>query len=154
MIITNIDLSDKTEKEHLLFLEVKINKEEYMLWKKQRKMIKDLRRLTRAELKLDNIHYAMEKVTNLDRDTLSMKSRVREHVWARALFYFYAKKYTSGMSLETIGNYYNYDHAAVIHNCKTVENLCETDIIFRKFKLETDRSINNMLFALDEPTKV
>ena len=46
---------------------------------------------------------------------------------------FFAKKYTK-LSLANIGKYIGKrDHATVLHACKTVDNLNETDKQFRKF---------------------
>ena len=54
-------------------------------------------------------------------------------VQARQLAMFFAKKYTK-LSLANIGKYIGKrDHATVLHACKTVDNLNETDKQFRKF---------------------
>ena len=54
-------------------------------------------------------------------------------VQARQLAMFFSKKYTKS-SLSTIGSQIGQrDHATVLHACKTVENLIETDREFKKY---------------------
>ena len=54
-------------------------------------------------------------------------------VQARKLAMFFSKKYTKS-SLSTIGSQIGQrDHATVLHACKTVENLIETDREFKKY---------------------
>ena len=56
---------------------------------------------------------------------------------------FFAKKYTK-LSLANIGKSIGKrDHATVLHACKTVDNLNETDKQFRKFLSDLTTKINN-----------
>lgn len=51
------------------------------------------------------------------------KTRVREFVYARSVFFYLAKKYTD-LPLRAIGEYCGgRDHATVLHSCKTYEKL-------------------------------
>ena len=70
---------------------------------------------------------------NLDIESLHSKTRKRNVVQARQLAMFFSKKYTKN-SLSTIGSQIGQrDHATVLHACKTVENLIETDRAFKKY---------------------
>ncbi len=54
---------------------------------------------------------------------------------------FFSKKLTKA-SLATIGHHCgNKDHATVLHACRTVNNLVETDKQFRNYVEELDKKI-------------
>jgi len=57
---------------------------------------------------------------------LRLVSRKREVVMPRQLAMYFCKKYTRN-SLAAIGARYGKNHATVLHACKTVANLAETD---------------------------
>ncbi|PIE99213.1 MAG: chromosomal replication initiation protein DnaA, partial [Polaribacter sp.] len=60
-------------------------------------------------------------------------TRKRHIVQARQIAMYFAKKLTK-TSLASIGNQIGQrDHATVLHACKTVDNLSETDKQFKKF---------------------
>ncbi len=62
---------------------------------------------------------------------INTRSRKREVVLVRQVAMYLAKKYLD-LSTAKIGLYIgNRDHATVLHACKTVTNLCETDKQFR-----------------------
>jgi chromosomal replication initiator protein len=64
---------------------------------------------------------------NIHVDQLQEKTRKREIVQARQVAMFFSKSLTKS-SLATIGSQIgNKDHATVLHACKTVNNLIETD---------------------------
>jgi hypothetical protein len=52
--------------------------------------------------------------------------RNRELVFARQCIFYLMRKNTED-SLKKIGSYLKKDHASVIHSCKTIRNLMETD---------------------------
>jgi chromosomal replication initiator protein len=58
------------------------------------------------------------------------KTRKREIVIARQVSMYYIKENTR-LSLANIGAYFLRDHATVMHACKTVNNLRDTDRKFR-----------------------
>ena len=67
---------------------------------------------------------------NLSIDTLLSKSRKREIVQARQITMYLSKYYTRE-SLQNIGRKIgDRDHATVLHACKTVSNLMDTDKVF------------------------
>ncbi len=66
---------------------------------------------------------------------LQSKTRKREIVQARQVAMFFSKSMTKS-SLATIGSQIGgKDHATVLHACKTVNNLIETD---KRFRLQVD----------------
>jgi chromosomal replication initiator protein len=74
-------------------------------------------------------------------DQINTKTRKREIVQARQLAMYFSKKHTKS-SLATIGLHCgNKDHATVLHACKTVSNLIETDKRFQTYVKEIDKKI-------------
>jgi chromosomal replication initiator protein len=68
---------------------------------------------------------------DISEDVLHSKSRKREIVQARQIAMYLAKIYTKN-SLQNIGQQIgNRDHATVLHACKTVNNLMDTDKSFK-----------------------
>jgi len=66
---------------------------------------------------------------------LNAKTRKREIVQARQIAMYFSKSLTKA-SLSTIGSVIgNKDHATVLHACKTVNNLMETD---KRFKAQVE----------------
>ena len=74
-------------------------------------------------------------------EELQSKTRKRHVVQARQLAMFFAKKYTKS-SLANIGDQIGKrDHATVLHACKTVDNLNETDKQFKKYFADLTKRI-------------
>ena len=93
------------------------------------KSVKD----SQCDLTIDHIQQIIADYFNLDIESLHSKTRKRNVVQARQLAMFFSKKYTKS-SLSTIGSQIGQrDHATVLHACKTVENLIETDREFKKY---------------------
>ena len=88
---------------------------------------------TKREVSIDYIQKIVSDYFDMDVATLQSKTRKRHIVQARQLAMFFAKKYTKA-SLASIGSQIGKrDHATVLHACKTVDNLAETDKQFRKY---------------------
>ena len=88
---------------------------------------------TKREVSIDYIQKMVAEYFEMDVATLQSKTRKRHIVQARQLAMFFAKKYTKA-SLASIGSQIGKrDHATVLHACKTVDNLAETDKQFRKY---------------------
>jgi len=88
---------------------------------------------TKREVSIDYIQKVISDYFQMDIDTLQSKTRKRHIVQARQLAMFFAKKYTKA-SLASIGSQIGKrDHATVLHACKTVDNLAETDKQFKKY---------------------
>ena len=94
---------------------------------------------TKREVSIDYIQKVVSDYFEMDVATLQSKTRKRHIVQARQLAMFFAKKFTKA-SLASIGSQIGKrDHATVLHACKTVENLAETDKQFRKYKEDLDK---------------
>jgi chromosomal replication initiator protein len=88
---------------------------------------------TKREVSIDYIQKVVSDYFEMDVTTLQSKTRKRHIVQARQLAMFFAKKFTKA-SLASIGTQIGKrDHATVLHACKTVDNLAETDKQFKKY---------------------
>ena len=88
---------------------------------------------TKREVSIDYIQKVVSDYFQMDVDTLRSKTRKRHIVQARQLAMFFAKRLTK-TSIASIGNQIGQrDHATVLHACKTVDNLTETDKQFKKY---------------------
>ncbi len=97
---------------------------------------------TKKEVSIDYIQKVVSDYFEMDVATLQSKTRKRHIVQARQLAMFFAKKFTKA-SLASIGSQIGKrDHATVLHACKTVENLAETDKQFRKYKEDLDKKFS------------
>jgi chromosomal replication initiator protein len=93
------------------------------------------------EISIDYIQKVVCDYFNLPLETINSKTRKREIVQARQLAMFFSKKHTKS-SLATIGLHCgNKDHATVLHACRTVNNLVETDKRFRIYVEEIDKKL-------------
>jgi chromosomal replication initiator protein len=82
---------------------------------------------TSKELSIEYIQKIVCDYLNTPVDKLNVKTRKREVAQARQISMFFAKKYTN-LSLSTIGQLCgNKHHATVLHACRTISNLYETD---------------------------
>ncbi len=83
------------------------------------------------EITIDYIQKVVCDSLDLPVESIQMTSRKREIVQARQLSMYFAKKITKS-SLAVIGMQCgNKDHATVLHACKTIENLRQTDRYIR-----------------------
>lgn len=106
-----------------------------------RQMIDKFVKSTSREISIDYIQKVVCDYFNLPIDIINSKTRKREIVQARQLAMFFSKKHTKS-SLATIGMYCgNKDHATVLHACRTVNNLVETDKQFRTYVEELEKKI-------------
>jgi chromosomal replication initiator protein len=106
-----------------------------------RQMIDKFVKNTTREISIDFIQKIVCDYFEIPVDALNSKTRKREIVQARQLAMFFAKKHTKS-SLATIGlQCGNKDHATVLHACRTVNNLIETDKQFRNYVDELEKKI-------------
>lgn len=106
-----------------------------------KQMIDKFVKSTAREISIDYIQKVVCDYFNLSLDVINSKTRKREIVQARQLAMFFAKKHTKA-SLATIGLHCgNKDHATVLHACRTVNNLIDTDKQFRIYVEELDKKI-------------
>jgi chromosomal replication initiator protein len=106
-----------------------------------KQMIDKFVKNTSREISIDFIQKMVCDYFNLPVDSINSKTRKREIVQARQLAMYFAKKHTKA-SLATIGLHCgNKDHATVLHACRTVNNLIDTDKQFRIYVEELDKKI-------------
>ncbi|MFA8451721.1 MAG: chromosomal replication initiator protein DnaA [Bacteroidales bacterium] len=107
-----------------------------------RQMISKFVKNTQKEISISTIQKVISEYFNISAELLNSKTRRREIVQARQISMYFSKKNTKS-SLATIGlNHGNRDHATVLHSCRTVKNLIETDKKFRTYVEEIDRRLN------------
>lgn len=98
-------------------------------------MIDKLIKNTKREISIDYIQKVVCTYFNIPMDHIQSKTRKREIVQARQVAMFFSKSMTKA-SLATIGSQIgSKDHATVLHACKTVNNLIETD---KRFRIQID----------------
>lgn len=115
-----------------LIAQAAFNRKEYSIELAQSIIDKSVKN-NKNDLTIDHIQQIIADYFNLDIESLHSKTRKRNVVQARQLAMFFSKKYTKN-SLSTIGSEIGQrDHATVLHACKTVENLIETDRAFKKY---------------------
>jgi len=96
---------------------------------------------TKREISIDYIQKVVCNYYNLNAEQLHQNTRKREIVQARQIAMFFSKNLTKN-SLTTIGSMLGgKDHATVLHACKTVMNLIETDKTFRRQVEEIERKL-------------
>ncbi|MFZ1748975.1 MAG: chromosomal replication initiator protein DnaA [Saprospiraceae bacterium] len=83
------------------------------------------------EISVENIKLLVAHHFDLPVEKLHSKTRLRDIVMARQLSMFLAKNYTNS-SLKVIGNSFGgRDHSTVIHSLKTVQDMMDTDELFK-----------------------
>ena len=108
-----------------------------------RKMIDQIVHNSAKEISIDYIQKVICDHFELPVDKIHSNTRRREIVIARQLAMFFAKKHTKN-SLASIGAQCGKrDHATVLHACKTIQNLIETDKAFKSVVEELDKKIKN-----------
>jgi chromosomal replication initiator protein len=104
-------------------------------------MIDKFVKSTTREISIDYIQKIVCDYFSVPLDVLNSKTRKREIVQARQLAMYFSKMHTKN-SLATIGLHCgNKDHATVLHACRTVNNLIETDKQFRVYVDDIDKKL-------------
>ncbi|MFW5804173.1 MAG: chromosomal replication initiator protein DnaA, partial [bacterium] len=117
-----------------------LNKREITL-ELAKEMIDKLIKNTNREISIDYIQKVVCNYFNIGVDMLQSKTRKREIVQARQVAMFFSKNLTKS-SLATIGSQIgNKDHATVLHACKTVNNLLDTDKSFKRQMEEIEKKL-------------
>ena len=107
-----------------------------------RQMIDKFVKNTAREVSIDYIQKVVSDYFNMPVELMKSKTRKREIVQARQIAMYFSKKLTKS-SLASIGMQCGgKDHATVLHACKTVNNLIDTDKTFRKYIAELDGKLN------------
>ncbi|MFP5470105.1 MAG: chromosomal replication initiator protein DnaA [Bacteroidia bacterium] len=107
-----------------------------------RKMIDKFVKNTAKEVSIDYIQKVVCDYFDMPIELMKSKTRKREVVQARQIAMYFAKKMTKS-SLASIGmTCGGKDHATVLHACRTVNNLAETDKSFRVYLEELDKKLS------------
>jgi chromosomal replication initiator protein len=106
-----------------------------------KQMIDKFVKNTVREISIDYIQKVVCDYFNIPTDMINSKTRKREIVQARQLAMYFSKKMTKA-SLASIGLHCgNKDHATVLHACRTVNNLIDTDKQFKAYVDELEKKI-------------
>lgn len=100
-----------------------------------KEMVKKFVKNTTKEISIDYIQKIVFEYFNLPVSLINSKTRKREIVQARQLTMFFSKKFTKS-SLASIGLHCgNKNHATVLHACRTINDLVDTN---KQFKSHVD----------------
>jgi chromosomal replication initiator protein len=106
-----------------------------------KQMIDKFVKNTVHEISIDYIQKVVCDYFDLPLDVLKSKTRKREVVQARQLAMYFSKSMTKS-SLSNIGIHCGgKDHATVLHACRTVNNLMETDKKFKTYVSDIQKRI-------------
>ena len=96
---------------------------------------------TVREVSIDYIQKVVCDYFDIPIETMKSKTRKREIVQCRQLAMFFSKQLTKN-SLAMIGKHCgNKDHATVLHACKTVNNLADTDKRFKGYVSDIEKRL-------------
>ena len=105
------------------------------------KLINKLVQNSRRELSIEYISKVVCDYFHMPVESIQTKTRKREIVQARQITMYFSKTLTK-YSLASIGAQIgNKDHATVLHACKTVNNLKDTDKNFRQFMDDIEKKL-------------
>lgn len=105
------------------------------------KLINKLVKNSKRELSIEYISKVVCDYFSMPVDALQAKTRKREIVQARQIAMYFSKSLTK-YSLASIGAQIgSKDHATVLHACKTVNNLKDTDKNFRQFVEDIEKKL-------------
>ena len=108
-----------------------------------RRLIGDFSNYEKKTITIDEIIKKVSEFYGVEPAAINTRSRKREVVLVRQVSMFLAKKYLD-MSTSKIGQYVgDRDHATVLHACKTITNLAETDKQFRSELNEIDMMLQS-----------
>jgi chromosomal replication initiator protein len=97
----------------------------------------------KKSITIEEIIKTVSDYYGIEVSAINTRSRKREVVLVRQISMYLAKKYLD-MSTSKIGLYIGKrDHATVLHACKTIENLAETDKQFRTELNEIDLALQS-----------
>ncbi len=106
-----------------------------------REVLKMYVKYTHKEVSIDSICSVVCDHFDITKDKFNSKLRTREIALARQIAMHLSKTHTK-LSLSAIGLFVgNKNHATVLHACKTVSNLLETDKSFREQMEEIERKV-------------
>ena len=106
-----------------------------------KKVMKNFTRTAGREMTIENIQKMVCEFYHVDYDKLLSNTRKSEVVLARQITMYFAKMFTK-QSLKAIGEHFGgKDHTTVLHSCKTVKNLMETDSAYKEKLMEIQQRV-------------
>ncbi|MDP2088964.1 MAG: chromosomal replication initiator protein DnaA [Flavobacteriaceae bacterium] len=124
-----------------LVAQASFNRKEYSL-ALTKQIVDKFVKNTKREISIDYIQKVVSNYFEIDVATLQSNTRKRHVVQARQLAMYFSKKMTKS-SLASIGSQIGKrDHATVLHACKTVDNLSETDKQFKRYVEEISKKLS------------
>ena len=107
-----------------------------------KQMIDQFVKTNKKKISVDHIKKIIYEYFDMPIDRINSKTRKRDIVQARQLAMYFSKRYTK-LPLATIGLHCgNKNHATVLHACRIVNNLIETDKKFKRYVKELETKIN------------
>lgn len=107
-----------------------------------KQMIDKFVKNTAREVSIEYIQKVVCDYFDLEIEILKSKTRKREVVQARQIAMYFSKKLTKS-SLANIGAHCGgKDHATVLHACRTVNNLSETDKQFKTYLTDLEKKLS------------
>ena len=105
-------------------------------------MINKIVKNTKREIDIKYIQDIVSKYFNISIEEMKDKARKKEIVIARQVAMYFSKDFTNN-SLKSIGFHFGgRDHSTVIHAVQSVNDMIDTDSIFRKNIKEINRRIS------------
>lgn len=124
-----------------LIAQSSLNKKEITL-DLAKKMIDKFVKNTAKEISIEYIQKVVSDYFDIEIEILKSKTRKREIVQARQIAMYFSKKMTKS-SLANIGAHCGgKDHATVLHACRTVNNLSETDKQFKAYLSDLEKKLS------------
>lgn len=124
-----------------LVAQASFNRKEYSL-ALTKQIVDKFVKNTKREISIDYIQKVVSTYFEIDVPTLQSNTRKRNVVQARQLAMYFSKKMTKS-SLASIGSQIGKrDHATVLHACKTVDNLSETDKQFKRYVEDISKKLS------------
>lgn len=112
-----------------------------------KEVIKNFVTQINKEITVDYIKGLVAEHFSLPPEKLQGKTRKRSIVIARQLSMYLAKNLTS-KSLKSIGEMFGgRDHSTVIYSCKTVQDMMDTDVVFKDTVAELEKKLRMSLNA-------
>jgi chromosomal replication initiator protein len=107
-----------------------------------KQMIDKFVKNTAREVSIEYIQKVVCDYFDLPIELMKSKTRKREVVQARQIAMYFSKKMTKS-SLANIGMHCGgKDHATVLHACRTVNNLADTDKTFRRYLDDLEKKLS------------
>lgn len=106
-----------------------------------KKILRNNLKQSTKEITIESIHKLVCEHLEIPYKKLLMNSRKREIVQARQIAMYFSKTLTKG-TLKNIGDHFGgKDHTTVMHSCKSVQDLMETNQTFKENVLEINQKI-------------